>query len=154
MCCEIDRLFFRVLENDVAEHGGGCVVHVNDNMLHARYSLERPPYEVLASWRQDLTEPGLVPVVRSTSYFTDLNPHVIRNLVVLYKVSNEEKFGIASSWIRDFYLLETALYQQSEESEFLIHCHGVCEGLVSIAEVGGQPDGSFDKRLGWPCATD
>lgn len=53
--CEVDRLFFRVLENDVAEHGRSCVVHVDDDMLGACHSIERPPYEVLASWCQDLT---------------------------------------------------------------------------------------------------
>ena len=73
---------------------------------------------------------------------------------MLYEVSNEGKIGITGSWIRDFYLLETALYQQSEEGELLIPCHGVCEGLVSIAEISGQPDGRFDKCFGWPCAVD
>lgn len=73
---------------------------------------------------------------------------------MLDEVSNEGKIGFTGSWICDFYLLETALYKQSEEGEFLIPRHGVCESLVSITEIGGQPDGSLDKRFGWPCAAD
>lgn len=58
--------------------------------------------------------------------FADLNPYVVRNLIVLDEVSNEGKIGVTGSWIRNFYLLETALYQQSEEGEFLIPGHRVC----------------------------
>jgi hypothetical protein len=73
---------------------------------------------------------------------------------MLDEVSNEGKIGITGSWIRDFYLLEATFYEQSEEGEFLIASHGICKGLVSITEIGGQPDGRLEKRFGWPCAAD
>lgn len=51
---EVDGLLLRVAEDDVAEEGGSCVVHVEDRLLAARHSVDRPLDQILTGWCQDL----------------------------------------------------------------------------------------------------
>ena len=49
--------------------------------------------------------------------------------------------GVGGSGVCDLDLLDACLDEGVEEAGLLLDGHGVREGLVSIAEVGGQPDG-------------
>jgi len=72
---------------------------------------------------------------------------------VLYQVADEVEVSITGSRVCYFDLFETTLDKQSEEGKLLICSHGVRQGLISITQIGGQPNGSLSESTRGPLAT-
>ncbi len=83
---------------------------------------------------------------------TNLDPDIIRHLALLDQSAHEIEVRIARSRICNLDLLEAALDEGVKEDRFLGDRHGVREGLIPIAEVGGQPDGRRTVNLSRPLA--
>ena len=70
---------------------------------------------------------------------TNLQPHIVRHPILLDQHPHEIEVRITRGGICDFDLLEAALDEGLKEDHLLRNGHWVGQGLVSIAEVGGQP---------------
>ena len=70
---------------------------------------------------------------------TYLEPHIVRD-VTCDQTSYKVEVGIAGGWICDLNLLEAAFYDLLKEVSFLIDGHGICQGLVAVAEICREPD--------------
>ena len=81
---------------------------------------------------------------------TNLDPYVVRDLILLYEAANKIKICIASSGIRNLNLLVTTLDEQFKESRFLLDRHGVGKGLISITQVCGEPYWRHSRPSGRP----
>lgn len=71
---------------------------------------------------------------------TNLDPDIIRHLALLNQPAHKVEIRIARSGVCNLDLLEAALDEGIKEDRLLGDRHGIREGLVPIAEVGGQPD--------------
>jgi hypothetical protein len=67
---------------------------------------------------------------------TSLHPNVVGNFVVLDQTPHELEVGVARSWICDLDLLHSTLHQLPEELGLLYYSHWICEGLVTIPQIG------------------
>ena len=83
---------------------------------------------------------------------SDLDPHVVRDLIIFYETAHEIKVRVASSRICDLNLLITAFDEQLKESRFLLNGHGVCKGLIPITKVCGKPYWRYRRLFGRPLA--
>lgn len=81
---------------------------------------------------------------------TNLDPDIIGHLALLNQPAHEVEVRITCSGVRNLDLLEATLDEGVKEDRLLGDRHGVREGLVPIAQVGGQPDGRRTVDLSRP----
>ena len=75
-----------------------------------------------------------------SSESSDLQPHIIRNLIVFDKPSHEAKIGVAGRRVCDFDFFHATTDQLLEKCGLLIDSHRTGKSLIPISEVCGQPD--------------
>jgi hypothetical protein len=66
---------------------------------------------------------------------SDLDPHVVRDLIPFYETANEIKVRVASGRICDLDLFIPALDEQFEERRLLLDGHRVRERLIPVTKV-------------------
>jgi len=86
------------------------------------------------------------------SRHTNLNPDIVRDLVVFDEASDKIEICVARSGVGDLNLLDAALDELPEECRLLLNRHRIRKGLVSIPEICRKPDGDSCERLGRPLA--
>ncbi len=111
-------------EDDPAEDRRGRVVQVDGGPLGALQRLHGPLDQVLAG----LGQYGDRDVVRDRALFLDDRAH-------------EVVVGLAGGREADLDLLVAHLHQQVEHRALARGRHGVDQGLVAVAQVGGEPAG-------------
>ena len=79
-----------------------------------------------------------------------LNPNVVRNHLLFNQQPNEPEVRVAGGGVCDLDLFETAFNEGLEEERLLFDSHRVCEGLVSIPQVCGQPYWGFGEDFRRP----
>jgi hypothetical protein len=82
----------------------------------------------------------------------NLEPHIAGDVSTCNEFLYEAEVGITSSWVCDFNLLEAAFYDFLKEDILLNDRHGICQGLVAVAEICREPDGGRFCDLCRPCA--
>ena len=82
---------------------------------------------------------------------TYLDPNVIWDFLVVQELAAEVEVGLRRSGVGDLDLLEADLNEMSEEAHLLLVGHGVGEGLVSVSQVGAEPDGRLEILFVGPC---
>lgn len=83
---------------------------------------------------------------------TNLDPDIIGHLALLNQPTHEVEVRVARSRVRNLDLLEATLDEGVKEDCLLGDRHGIREGLVPIAQVGGQPDERRTVDLSRPLA--
>ena len=76
----------------------------------------------------------------SVDHTLNLEPHIVRDVSTRNESAYKAEVGITGSWICDFNLLETAFYDLLKEVILLHDRHGICQGLVAVAEICREPD--------------
>lgn len=79
-----------------------------------------------------------------------MNPDIVGNRTILDETSNEVEVGVTSSWVGDLNLLEATFDEKVKEGRLLLDGHRIGEGLISIAEVSGEPHGWLGESFGRP----
>jgi hypothetical protein len=83
---------------------------------------------------------------------TNLDPHIVRNLIVLDQATNKLEVRVTSSRICDLDLLHATFYELPKEEGLLLDSHGVGQCLISIPQIGRQPNRNLCERLRRPLA--
>jgi hypothetical protein len=123
-------------------------------LFGTRHRVDSPTDEVFPSRSEDLSSSS---VQRNLSkgnsykgaYATNLDPDIIRD-PSLHETTNEGEVCVTGGRVRHLNLLEATPDELPEEQSLLSDCHGVCEGLVPIAQIGGQPDWGLRECLRGP----
>lgn len=87
---------------------------------------------------------------RRDGHNTNLHIDIVRNLAVLDEPAHKVEVGVARGGVRNLDLLEAHFNERAEEAGLLVDGHRVGQGLVSISQVGRQPDGRGFLDLGRP----
>lgn len=63
---------------------------------------------------------------------SDLDPHIIRDLILFDEAANEIEIRVTGGRICDLNFFISTFDKQLEESRFLLNRHGICKGLISV----------------------
>ncbi len=80
----------------------------------------------------------------------DLYPNVVWDFVVLDETANEHEVRVTGGGVGHLNFLDARLDELPKEGGLLLDGHGICQRLVSIAEISREPDGSFCESFGGP----
>jgi hypothetical protein len=131
---QVDALLLVHVEDDAAEQFGGRVVHVDGGAVGADQALGGAIDEILAGLGQHR------------------DGDVIGDQVLLDELAHEVVLGLGGRREADLDLLVAHRGEQAEHPELAGDGHRVDEGLVAVAQVGGQPPGSLVQLLVGPGA--
>ena len=81
---------------------------------------------------------------------TNLDPYIIRHLFLLHQTAHEQEVCVAGRGVGDLDLLETALHEQPEKSRFLLDRHRIGESLITVPQIGREPDWRLGYNFGRP----
>jgi len=104
---------------------------MEDSMLSSCNRVDRPSYQILSCRRQNLLP--ISSQENTSRNESNLDPDIIRHLVICYETSDKIEVGITSGWICHFDLFDTALDQLAKERSFLFNGHRVRKSLIAIA---------------------
>jgi hypothetical protein len=128
------HLVLRGVEDDATEQRRDGVVEVDVGAPGAGQRLRGPLDEVLAGLGQDRDR------------------DVVGDDVLLDQRAHEREVGLAGRREPDLDLLVAHAHEQLEHAALAHRGHGVDEGLVAVAQVGGQPARGLRDGLGRPGA--
>src|SRR5258708_30734310 len=80
----------------------------------------------------------------------DLDPHIVRDLILFYQTAHEIKIRVASGRICDLNFLIPTFDEQRKESRFLFDSHGICKCLVPITQICRKPYWRYCRSFGGP----
>ena len=101
--------------------GRSGIIKVENDALRAPHRLERAGDQLLAALAEEL------------------NGDVGRDVVFLDQAAAEIEFDLRGGGESDLDFLKTDLNEQVEKLDFLLHAHGLGEGLVAIAQIDAAP---------------
>ncbi len=111
-----------LIEDDLAEARRAGVVVVDDGLLGALERLEGALDEVVTGLGQHL------------------DGDVVRNVAAFDQLADEVEVGLRGGREAHFDFLQTHGHQALEEAHLLLGIHRLDQRLVTVAQVGGQPD--------------
>ena len=118
---QVDALLLIHLEHDPAKELGDRVVHVDGGAVGAHEALRGALDEVLTGLGQDR------------------DSDVVRDDAGLDDLTDEVEVSLGGRGETDLDLLVAHLDEQLEHTHLASRGHGVDEGLIAVAQVGGQP---------------
>ena len=131
---EVHALGLVDAENHPPEQLGGRVVHVDGGAVRPDQGLGGPGDQVL---------PGLG---------QHRDGHVLGHVTAGDELPDEVEIGLGGRRETDLYLLVAQGHEQFEHPHLAVRGHRIDEGLVAVAQVGGQPTGRFGDAFGGPGA--
>jgi hypothetical protein len=81
-----------------------------------------------------------------------LDPNIVWYLFFLDEAADKVEVGVAGCRVGNLDLLHSSFDDGVEEGRFLLNSHRIGQGLVSISEICGEPDGCPLECLRWPLA--
>lgn len=89
-------------------------------------------------------------IISNERMTTHLYPDIVWDPLALNQLSHKSEIGVAGSRVGDLDLLEAADKELVKECVLLLNRHRICQRLIPIAKVGGEPYWYFVERFGWP----